>query len=233
MESELNVTVKTVGGSFNAFRVLPSATPAPVVVVLQEIFGINADMRETCRWLASSGFVALCPDLFWRAEPGLSLSHWTEAEWKKGLALYAAYDRDLGVADIAYTLEVGRNMSESSGRVGLVGYSLGGLMTFLTTTREGTDASVAYYGGETEKYLAESGDITNPLLMHLGEEDEFITSVAREQIVDAVSSNPYVQVFTYPGCRHAFARKGGTHYDPAAASLANARTIDFLKAYLA
>ena len=54
-----------------------------MVVVLQEIFGINADMKETCHWLAAQGFIALCPDLFWRSEPGLSLSSWTEAEWEK------------------------------------------------------------------------------------------------------------------------------------------------------
>src|SRR5260370_6102549 len=90
-------------GAFGAYRARPKALPAPAAVVLQEIFGVNMDMRETCDELAARGFIAVCPDLFWRQEPGLDLNHWSDAEWKKGLALYAAYDRNKGVPDTADT----------------------------------------------------------------------------------------------------------------------------------
>jgi carboxymethylenebutenolidase len=226
------IDINTPDGSFHAYRVLPAVTPAPVVVVLQEIFGINADMKETCRWLAQQGFIALCPDLFWRDEPGLSPSSWTESEWKKGLQLYQAYDRDRGVADVAATMEVGRRLPQASGKVGVMGFCLGGLMTFLTAARTGADAAVSYYGGETDKYTVESAAIRTPLLMHLGEEDEFIPPAARQKIVESVQGNARVQVHTYPGCMHAFARHNGTHYVAAAAEQANARTIGFLKAQL-
>ncbi len=219
-------------GRFRAYRAIPAHTPAPVVVVLQEIFGINEDMKETCHWLAQEGFIALCPDLFWRAEPGLELSSWTESEWQKGLELYQRYDRDRGVADIASVMAAARRLPEASGKVGVMGFCLGGLMTFLTVARTGADAGAFYYGGETDKYVAESAGIHTPLLMHLAEEDEFIPPRARQAIVDSVSALPNVELHTYAGCHHAFARHNGAHYDRDSAQRANARTIAFLKTHL-
>jgi carboxymethylenebutenolidase len=105
-------------------------------------------------------------------------------------------------------------------------------MTFLTTVRKGADASVAYYGGNTEAHLDEATNIKNPLLMHLGEEDEYISKEAQAAIIAALKDNAAAQVFTYPGCRHAFARHRGIHYDKDAAALANGRTADFFKLHL-
>jgi carboxymethylenebutenolidase len=199
------IDINTPDGTFRAYRALPAVTPAPAVVVLQEIFGINADMKETCQWLAGQGFIALCPDLFWRIEPGLSMSSWSESEWKKGFQLYQAYDRDLGVTDIAATMDAGRKLPQATGKAGVMGFCLGGLMTFLIAARQKPDAAVVYYGGETDKYVAESAAIRSPMLMHLAEEDEFIPPPARQKIIESVKDNPQVQVHTYPGCMHAFA----------------------------
>jgi carboxymethylenebutenolidase len=113
-----------------------------------------------------------------------------------------------------------------------MGYCLGGLMTFLTTARRGADASVVYYGGNTEKYLDEAGGIKNPLMIHLGEEDEYIPRDAQRAIIDALAGNESAQVFTYPGCSHAFARHRGAHYDKDAAAIANARTAEFFGLHL-
>ena len=90
------ITIEGRAGAFGAYIARPKALPAPAVVVLHEVFGVNADIRKTCGELAEQGFVAVAPDLFWRQEPGVDLNHWSDAEWKKGLALYAAYDRDKG-----------------------------------------------------------------------------------------------------------------------------------------
>jgi len=94
----------------------PKTLPAPAVVVLQEIFGVNMDMRETCDELPHKAFIARLPDLFWRQEPGLDLNHWSDAEWKKGLALYAAYDRDKGVRDIVDTAHAAGQLDGASAR---------------------------------------------------------------------------------------------------------------------
>lgn len=150
--------VPTDDGAFAVYLEMPKKSPAPAVVVLQEIFGINDDMRETCRELANQGFVALCPDLFWRQEPGVALNSWLEAEWKKGLSLYQNFNRDLGVEDTGATISTARSLPECNGKAGVMGFCLGGLMTFLTAARTDVDAASAYYGGETDQYLAEANN---------------------------------------------------------------------------
>src|SRR6476646_8084175 len=94
------ISIECLDGTFNAYIARPHALPASAVVVLQELFGVNADIRKTCDELAEQGFVAVAPDLFWRQEPGVDLSVTSEADWQHGLRLYQAYDRDSGVRDI-------------------------------------------------------------------------------------------------------------------------------------
>jgi carboxymethylenebutenolidase len=201
-------------------------------VVLQEIFGVNQDMRQTCDWLAGAGFLAVCPDLFWRMEPGVSMSDGSEAEWKKAIALYTAFDRDQGIDDACCTMTAVKEMCGSSTGVGVMGYCLGGLLTFRTAARRGAGAAVAYYGGSTEDYLHEAPQLHSPLLMHLAGADEYMPAPAQDAIRAALAGKPQVEIFGYPGRRHAFARNGGAHYDEAAATLANERTLRFLYQHL-
>jgi carboxymethylenebutenolidase len=220
-------------GAFSAYLARPQRDPAPVVVVLQEIFGVNTDIRATCDELAGQGFLAIAPDLFWRDAPGLDLSCFREEDWKRGLALYESFDLDRGVRDIAATIAAARHLPGSSGWVAAMGYCLGGLMAFLTSARTDVDASVAYYGGNTDRHLDEAEAITGPLLMHLGEEDEFISKDAQGRIKAALRHRPAAQIYSYKGCSHAFARHSGVHFDAAAAALANERTYAFLQRHLA
>jgi carboxymethylenebutenolidase len=223
------ITIEGRDGTFVAYIARPKALPAPPVVVLQELFGVNADIRKTCDELAEQGFIAVAPDLFWRQEPGVDLNHWSDAEWKKGLALYAGYNRNKGVLDIADTAHAAGQLDGASGKVAVMGFCLGGLMAFLTAARAKIDAAVAYHGGDTEKYLDEVGGITAPMLMHLAEEDEFISKEAQAKIKAALADRPNVEIYSYPGCNHAFARHTGTHYNAAAAAMANRRTWQFLR----
>src|SRR5271154_3892493 len=225
-------TINGHDGTFSAYIARPEALPAPAVVVLQELFGVNADIREKCDELAKLGFLAVAPDLFWRQEPGVGLSVRSEPDWQHGLRLYQAYDRDAGVRDIRDTLGTVAKLPECTGKIAVQGYCLGALMTFLTAVRCHVDAAVAYHGGDTEKYLGEVDDLSAPLLMHLGEEDEFISKAAQAQIKKALAGNPYATVYSYPGQRHAFARHNGAHYDAASAALANDRTYAFLHQHL-
>jgi carboxymethylenebutenolidase len=126
------ITITATDGVFSAYLARPAASPAPSVVVLHEVFGVNSDMRATCNELAERGYLALCPDLFWRQEPGVDLSHWTEAEWKKGLELYNAYDYEKGLSDIADTLKAARALDNASGNAGVMGFCMGGLLTFMS-----------------------------------------------------------------------------------------------------
>lgn len=230
MKNQIHIT--TSEGTFMAYVARPQVIPAPAVVVVHEVFGVNADLRQSCDELASQGYLAICPDLFWRTQPGISMTDRTEAERAKASALYMAFDFDAGASDIAATIDAARAMPDSTGKVGLVGYCLGGLMTYLTTARVGADVAVAYYPGNADKHLDEADGISSPLIVHLAEEDEYISKDAQQQILAALKDCPSVQIYRYPGCKHAFARHGGISYDASAAALAMARTDAFLARHL-
>jgi carboxymethylenebutenolidase len=231
-DARKSLEVTTSDGTFLAYVDRPDKLPAPAVVVLHEIFGVNEDMRATCAELADAGFIAVCPELFWRQERGVDLSVTAASDWEKGIQLYQAFDLDAGVRDVKATLDATRGLPDCSGKVAVMGYCLGGLLTFLAAARSNVDAGVAWHGGRTEEFLAEAGNIRAPLLMHLAEADEFIPMQAQQQIKDALANKPGVEIHSYPGCRHAFARHGGTHYNADAARTANARTIEFLRRQL-
>jgi carboxymethylenebutenolidase len=223
-----HITIPGRDGAFDAYVARPKALPAPAVVVLQELFGVNADIRKTCDELAEQGFLAVAPDLFWRQEPGVDLNVTSEADWQHGLRLYQAYDRDAGVRDIKDTIDAAAKLPDCTGKVAVLGYCLGALMTFLTAVRYSADAAVAYHGGDTEKYLGEVNGLHAPLIMHLGEEDEFISKAAQSQIKAALANKPNTTIYSYPGQNHAFSRHGGAHYNADAAALAHERTYAFL-----
>src|SRR6267378_1475034 len=150
------IVIDSPDGTFNAYVSRPTKLPAPVVVILQELFGVNADIRATCDELAKQGFIAIAPDLFWRQEPDVDLDVRSEADWQHGLRLYGAYDRDAGARDVKDTVNAVRNLPECNGKVALLGYCLGALMVFMTAVRnDGIDAAVWYHGADTEKYLGE------------------------------------------------------------------------------
>jgi carboxymethylenebutenolidase len=222
------ITIEGRDGTFGAYLARPKILPAPAVVVLQELFGVNADIRKTCDELAEQGFLAVAPDLFWRQEPGVDLSVTSEADWQHGLRLYQAYDRDAGAIDVKDTANAVSKLIGCTGNVAVLGYCLGALMAFLTAVRYGVDAAIAYHGGDTEKYLGEVDRLGAPLLMHLAEEDEFISKSAQAEIKAALADKPNATVFSYPGQNHAFSRHNGAHFNAAAAALAHRRTNEFL-----
>jgi len=120
-----HINVEGQGNTFSAYIARPKTSPTSAVVVLQELFGVNADIRKHCDALAEEGFLAVAPDLFWRQEPGVDLTVTSEADWQHGLRLYSAYDRDAGVKDIEDTIDAVGNLPECNGKVALLGYCLG------------------------------------------------------------------------------------------------------------
>jgi len=222
-------TITTKDGTFSAYVTRPSRSPAPAVVVIQEIFGVNQVMRDITDGLATQGYLAICPDLFWRIEPGIDITDKSEAEWKRAFELFNAFDVEAGVGDIAATIKHIRKDEGCNGKVGAVGYCLGGQLAFLTATRTDADASVSYYGVGLENRVAEAEKLTHPLLMHIAEEDQFVPKAAQAVILAALKDHPEIEVHTYPGSDHAFAREGGEHFNPEAAKLANGRTLTFFQ----
>jgi carboxymethylenebutenolidase len=211
---------------FKGYLARPDAGSGPGIVVIQEIFGVNAVMRGIADGLAAQGYVALVPDLFWRLEPGVDITDQSDAEWKKALDLMQRFDIDKGVTDIQAAINTLRTVSE---KVGAVGYCLGGLLAYLTATRTDIDASVGYYGVNIPAFLGEASHIRRSLMLHIAAEDGFVPMPAQQQMIAGLQENPWVTLHRYEGVDHAFARPGGKHFDAAAAELANKRTADFFR----
>lgn len=230
------LTIKAAdGGSFSSYLALPeqAAARAPVVLVIQEIFGVNKVMRDTCDWLASEGYVACCPDIFWRIEPGIQLSDQSEEETKRAFELFGLFDVEKGIEDLRATLSTLRQHERSNGKGGSVGYCLGGKLAYLMACRSDVDASVGYYGVGLDELLGEASNISKPLMLHIATEDKFVSKDAQAKIHRSMDGNPLITLHDYEGTDHAFARVGGEHYDAEAARLANQRTLDFFKQHLA
>lgn len=230
MGERTTITVKD--GSFSAYVARPKAASAPAVLVIQEIFGVNQVMRDITDGLAGQGYLAICPDLFWRIEPGIDITDKSEAEWKRAFELFNAFDVDQGVRDIRATIDQVRKDPGCSGKVGAVGFCLGGLLAFLTACRTDADASVSYYGVGIENRVAEADKLARPLMMHVAEEDQFVPKAAQQVILQALKNHAQVEIHTYPGRDHAFARPGGEHYDEHDAMLAGGRSLQFFKKHL-
>ena len=227
------VTIKSFdGGEFDAYLALPAGGYGPGIVVLQEIFGVNKFVRDVCDWYAAHGFVALCPDLFWRQQPGVELTDKGD-DWNKALAFYQGLDEAKAVEDSAASLEFLRRHNACSGRAGAVGFCLGGNLAYLLSVRFKPDCAVGYYAVSIEKTLNEAVNLSSPLMLHIAGDDKFCPPEAQRQIHDALDSNPLVTIHDYAGLEHAFGREGGEHYDAAAAELANLRSLEFFVRHLA
>jgi len=222
------ISIPRAGASFGAYVARPTAAKAPALIVIQEIFGVNQVMRDQTDAFAHQGFLAICPDLFWRIEPGIDITDQSEAEWKRAFGLFNAFDVDKGVKDIGATIARVRGDPGCNGAVGSVGFCLGGLLAFLTATRTDIDAAVGYYGVGIDQRIREADALVTPLLLHIAEEDGFVPKPAQAIIIEALKNRSIAEIFTYPGRDHAFARPGGEHYDAAAAATALSRTLTFL-----
>jgi carboxymethylenebutenolidase len=226
------VTIKSFdGGEFDAYVALPASGYGPGVVVLQEIFGVNQFLRGIADWYAARGFVAICPDLFWRQEPGVELTD-SDADWQKAIQFYQGLDEAKAVDDSAAAVEFLRRHPACSGRAGAVGFCLGGNLAWLLSVRYKPDCAVGYYGVSIEKTLPEAGNLTSPLMLHIAGRDDHCPPAAQKQIHAALDQNPLVTIHDYPDSEHAFSRPG-KHYDPQAAELAHLRSLEFLVRNLA
>ena len=217
------------GGTFSAYQ---AGSGKPGIVVIQEIFGVNKGMRELTDGFAKQGYTAVCPDLFWRQEPGIQITDKTDEEWKKAFALYNGFSVDKGVDDLKGALAEIRKHHAVDGRVGTVGYCLGGKLAYLMAARSDADCNVSYYGVQIDQLLGEAKNIAKPLLMHVAAKDQFVPPEAQAAMRKGLAGNPHVTLHVYEGQDHAFARVGGQHYDEASANLANVRTREFLRNHL-
>jgi carboxymethylenebutenolidase len=229
-----SITIKATDGTgdFAAYVVEPKTKPAGVVVVIQEIFGVNQAMRDVAAWIADMGFIAVAPDLFWRIEPGIDLTDKTEADWKRAFELFQIFDQPKGIEDLKATVAAGRTMPGANGKVATIGYCLGGRLAFMMAEQSDADANISYYGVGLDGLLGDLDKVTKPLVVHIAEKDEFFPPEGRAAVVAATKGHKHITTYVYPNANHAFARVGGTHWDGRSATIANGRSAEVLVAVL-
>lgn len=227
------VTISTLEGegNFTAYCTRPEATHRAAIMVIQEIFGVNPGIRRKCDRLAEQGYLALAPDLFWRLEPGVELDPDVEAEFEQALGLMGRFDQDQGVADIEAAIRYARN-ELGIGKVGVVGYCLGGRLAYMVAARTDADASVGYYAVGIPDLLREKNAIANPLLLHLAGADHFVPPEAQAAMHEGLDDHPRVTLHDYPGEDHGFAAETGKRRSEGAARMADERTMAFFAEHL-
>jgi carboxymethylenebutenolidase len=229
-----SITIKATDGSgaFAAYVVEPKTKPTGVVVLIQEIFGVNQAMRDTAAWVADLGFIAVIPDLFWRIEPGIDITDKSDAEWKRAFELFQTFDQAKGIEDLKATVAAVRTLPGANGKVATMGYCLGGRLAFMMAEQSDADANISYYGVGLDGLLADLGKETKPLLVHIADKDEFFPAEGRAAVVAATQGNKHVVSYVYPNADHAFARVDGIHWDGRSATIANGRSAEMLAAAL-
>ncbi len=217
------------GHELSAYVAAPEAEAVGAVVVIQEIFGVNAHIRSIADRLAKQGYLAVAPALFDRVERGVELRYEGE-DMKKAVDLMNQLTPDTALLDVAAAF--GR--AEEAGKgVAVIGFCYGGMMTWLSATRGETvkmrpDCCVGYYPGGIGKFAAEEPSC--PVMLHFGAED---THIGKDQVEAVRKAHPEVQIFVYEGAEHGFNCDARGSYNPERAKVAWRRTLEFLKQNLA
>lgn len=227
------IKLETLGknNSFDAYVARPQDKPRAAIVVIQEIFGINAGIRRKCDKLAEEGYLAVAPDLFWQFEDGIELDPDIEGEMQKALDLFGKFDQDQGVRDIEAAIKWAR--SQGCSKVGAVGYCLGGRLAYMTAARTDSDATVGYYAVGVDNLLREKHAIANPLMLHIPTEDGFVDKETQKAMHKGLDDHPKVTLHDYEGLDHGFATEFGKRRSEDAADLADSRTAAFFAEHLA
>lgn len=229
----MTITVAAIdgAGSFPVYVARPDEAPRAAVIVIQEIFGVNPGIRQKCDKLAADGYLAIAPDLFWRIAPDISLDPDVPEQLQQAFDYMGQFDQDAGIRDIEATIRWARAEVEG-GKVGAVGYCLGGRLAYMTAARTDIDATVGYYAVGIPDLLRESHAIAHPLMLHIAGADHFVSSEAQQQMHEGLDDHPKVTLIDHPGVDHGFATETGARRSPEAAEKADAATAAFFAANL-
>ena len=229
-----NEMIKTLENddSFSCYVARPESEPKAAVIVIQEIFGVNAGIRRKCDKLAKQGYLAIAPDLFWRIERGVELDPDIEPQFQKALELMGKLNQDQAIRDIEAAIHYARN-EVHGGKVGCVGYCLGGRLAFMAACRTDINASVGYYGVGIDGLLREAKAIAHPVLLHIPTADHFVNADAQAKMHEGLDDHAKVTLHDYEGLDHGFATEFGARRDEDGANLADKRTSEFFAEHLA
>ncbi|MDA0831025.1 MAG: dienelactone hydrolase family protein [Proteobacteria bacterium] len=212
------------GASFSGYLSTPRGGKGPGIVLCQEIFGVNPYIQSVADYYAEEGYVVLAPDLFWRITPGIQLGY-TEKDFERAFQLFGQFDTDQGMNDISASVKTLRSRPEVVGKVGALGFCLGGRLAYLAAARSDVDCAVAYYGVTIDEYLNEASNINVPMALHFAENDQFAPMASVNNIQAALKDHVETEIFIYPGVYHGFSRNESGHFHKPTAQLAHQRSI--------
>ena len=219
------------GDSFRGYLATPASGSGPGIVLLQEIFGVNAHMCDVADLYAEEGYVVLAPDLFWRLGPDIELGY-DDASMKQAYEYYGRFDVDGAIADATVALAALRARPECTGGVGTIGFCLGGKLAYLLAARSDVDCAVGYYGVGIEGALDEAAAIRCPMVLHFAERDRFSPPEVRERIKGAFAGRGEVEIYLYPDVDHAFNAPERAAFDKPASLMAHTRSLALFRRVL-
>lgn len=232
MLTERWAAIPVEGGEMSGFCVAPEGSAVPGLVLLQEIFGVNPAMQEKARRFASLGYAVLVPDLFWRQQPRVSLGYGAD-DRKRGFELMQGFDLARGTADIASSARWLAAQPGSSGRLGVIGFCLGGRLAVVAQQAHRFDAVVSLYGVRLDADPDVLRRLDVPFQFHVGDRDTHIAAESVDVVRRAIDGRPDGQVFVYPGAQHGFFNPLRTDvFAPEAATLAERRITELFSAAL-
>jgi len=219
-------------GQFDVYVACPSGTPRAAIIVIQEIFGVNEGIRRKCDNWAQQGYLALAPDLFWRDTPHVELDADVPEQFQAAIGHMQKLDQESAIYDIEAAIKAARAQMGGSGKVGVVGYCLGGRLAFMAACRTDGDAFVGYYGVGIDNLLGEQHAIGKPTMLHIPTADGFVPPEVQKTMHEGLQDNRHVTLHDYEGLDHGFAAETGARRNEEAAQLADQRTADFFAAHL-
>jgi carboxymethylenebutenolidase len=217
--------------SFQGYLALPKTGKGPGVIILQEIFGVNAHIRSVADQYAADGYVALAPDVFWRTQPRVELGY-EGADREKAMELLQKTDLANAVADVGAAASALRALPELGGQVAAIGYCFGGRLAYLAAAEGTIDLGVAYYGGGIQNQLDRADSIKVPMQFHYGELDAHIPVAAVGEVRERFAGRNDAEVHVYPNADHGFNCGDRASYNARASALAHGRTLTFLGEHL-
>lgn len=229
MTTGTDIKIKAGGTEFGAYLASPDNPATAGVIVIQEIFGVNHHIRAVTDRLAADGYVAIAPDIFHAQEPGVQLGY-DEAGMNKGIKLMQKLNPPAALADIKACLDYLKNEKDCR-KVGVTGFCMGGMLTYLTAANLPVDAAAAYYGGGIANFLDQAKNIRCPIIFHFGDKDAHIPLSQVDKIKDATKSLKDCEVYVY-SADHGFHCDERGSYDATAAKQAWARTQELFRKFL-
>lgn len=188
---------------FDAYVSLPPTGRGPGLVILQEIFGVNEHIRAVADQYATDGYCVIAPDIFWREGRKIELAYDPQG-FERGLGLLGKLNIDQTAIDLQATVTALKQLSACTGKVGSLGFCMGGLLSFIAAAEAGVDTAVCYYGGGIHQHLDRAKKISCPVLFHFADQDAYIPQQAVQAVRKSLGGRKNVRVIVHAGVDHGF-----------------------------